>query len=143
MPLPFEEVPSALAPAAVLLSAVVDVFSSLLVLVRFLLLVREVVPDFLREELPVVRELVPSFEPVVRLPFVVRLEPPVWSVLLSPPVVVVPLPLVFSFVEVSLKAESLLLVFLIVLQSSFRKTGCVPVPLEIESMIGTNTCSGT
>lgn len=45
----------------------------------------------------------------------------------------------FLFVLLSLKEESLLSVFFKVLQSSFKNTGWVPVPFEIESMIGTNT----
>ena len=110
VPLPLAEVPSALNPAAVLLSDVVEVSPLFLVDFRFLLPVSEVVPVLEREELPEVfselvpRELVPSLEFVVRELFVPSVEP-VLSVFCRLPVVVVPvvvpvLPLL-SFVEVS------------------------------------------
>lgn len=80
--------------------------------------------------LPGVRELPP--------PFVVVPEPFVLLLLLLLPLLLFEL-FGFVFVLLSLKEESLLSVFFKVLQSSFKNTGCVPVPFEMESIIGTNT----
>ena len=95
------------------------------------------------KELPDFREL----ELVRLLPPPVKVEPPFsreFPPVPVPPVLLVlpellPSPLELSFSN----PESSLLVFFRVLQSSFRNTAWVPVPLEMESMIGTNTCSGT
>lgn len=109
------------------------------------LLFKELPPDL--EVLPPKEPLLPSLEPlplkeplllVLKLPLFPLREPfPVLFVqlllLLFP--LLLPSPLLSSFS----KPGSLLSVFFRVLQSSFRKAGWVPVPLVMESIMGTKT----
>lgn len=113
-----------------------------------LLVSEEVPPD--NDDVPLVSEVVPDPVPVpvvvvvvvsdgVSTGFVVPFVPLPPEPFPPEPFPPEPSPPGFTFVSLSINASSPLSAAFRLLQSSFRNTGCVPVPEEIASIIGTNT----